>query len=109
MGTFHMIYGILLILLVIIVTIMEIIRPTGVPKGLRRATIGLLDLQIVIGIITWIIVKPSMQFIAHPIFMVAAVVVAHIYTRSGKMRSRRATGWIIASVLLILGAALFHN
>lgn len=109
MGTFHMIYGILLILLVIAATIMEIARPNGVPKALRGATIGLLDLQILIGIITWIAVKPSAQFIAHPVFMVAAVVVAHIYTGRKKMRSRRVMGWIVASVLLILGAALFHS
>jgi len=108
LGTFHMIFGTILIILMIVATIVEITRPAGVPKGLRGATIGLLDLEVILGIITWIVVKPSSSFAAHPVFMVAGVVVVHIFTGRKKSRKTRILGWLIADVLLILGAALFH-
>lgn len=104
-----MIYGILLILLAIVVAIVAIVRKDGVPKGLRGAAIGLMDLQIIIGIITWIVVKPPASFAAHPVFMIVAVIIAHIFTGSKRQRSTRVTSWIVADVLLILGAALFHS
>lgn len=109
MGTFHMIYGTLLIVLAIVVTVMEIARKTGVPRALRGITIGLMDLQIILGIITWIVVKPHASFIAHPVFMVIAVILLHIFTTAKRNRSTRVTIWIIADILFILGAALFHG
>ncbi|WAH37275.1 hypothetical protein [Alicyclobacillus dauci] len=109
MLAFHMIYGVLLILLVLLVTIWEIARPSGAPRGLRGATIGLMDLQILIGIITWIVKKPSWSFVAHPVFMIVAIIIAHIFTSTRRSRRSRVTGWIVAFVLLVLGAALFHG
>ncbi|GEO26391.1 hypothetical protein AAC03nite_21760 [Alicyclobacillus acidoterrestris] len=109
MIAFHMIYGLLLILLDLVVTIWEISTRSGAPKGLRGAAIGLMDLQIIIGIITWIMAKPAASFVWHPIFMVVAIIIAHIFTSRRRSKGTRVTGWVITDVLLILGAALFHG
>ncbi|GMA63950.1 hypothetical protein NZD89_01175 [Alicyclobacillus fastidiosus] len=109
MVVFHMIYGFLLILLDIVVTIWEITSRNGAPRGLRGAAIGLMDLQIIIGIITWITARPAPSFVWHPIFMVVAIIIAHIFTASRRKKASRVTGWVVTDVLLILGASLFHG
>lgn len=109
MVAFHMIFGTLLIIFAIIVTILEIAKSAGSPRALRGIAIGLMDLQIILGIITWIVAKPQASFIAHPVFMVIAVIIAHIFTGSKRPRRTRITSWIVADVILILGAALFHG
>jgi heme A synthase len=109
MVAFHMIYGILLLILAIVVTIIEIARANGAPRALRGATIGLLDLQLIIGIITWIVEKPRALFVLHPIFMVVAILIAHIFTTPRKARRTRILGWVIADILFILGASLFQH
>lgn len=107
MGTVHMVLGILLIVLAVIATFLEVSRRSGVPKGLRGAVIGLLDLEVLLGIATWIFVtKP--HSIWHPIFMVVGVICVHIFTRSNNGKSSRVLGWILADVLMILGAVLFR-
>lgn len=100
--------GILILILMIVSTIFELIRKDGVPRGLRGATIGLLDLEVLLGIVTWFVTKASVSFIWHPIFMVIAVAVVHMLTTSKKGRQTRIMGWVLADVLLILGASLFR-
>lgn len=109
MAGFHMVYGILLIVLALLVTGWEVAFQGGVPRMLRGITIGLMDLQIIFGIITWIIKTPSKHFIGHPILMVAAIVILHIMTGRAASRSRRITGWVVADILFIVGAAIYHT
>lgn len=109
MVAFHMTYGILLILFAIVVTVWEVSKSIGTPRLLRSIAIGLMDLQIVLGIIAWIIAKPPASFIAHPVLMVIAVLIAHIYTSTKRSRRTRVTSWVIVDILFILGAALFHS
>jgi hypothetical protein len=104
-----MVFGILLIALAIVVVIWESSSKKGVPRALRGATIGLLDLEILIGIVTWIVRTPHWSFVWHPIFMIVAVLIAHIMTTMRRPRSQRVIGWIIADVILILGAVLFYH
>lgn len=101
-----MVLGILLIVLAVIATVVEFSR-TGVPKGLRGAVIGLLDLEILLGIATWIFVQWP-HSILHPIFMVVGVACFHVFTRSNNAKSSRILGWLLGDVLLILGALLFR-
>lgn len=103
-----MILGTLLILLAVVATVVEFTRASGVPKGLRGAVIGLLDLEVLLGIVTWIVVRKPITFIWHPVFMVIGVLAIHMLTRSSQGKSRRAMGWIVGDVLLILGALLFR-
>ena len=106
MGTVHMVLGIVLIVLTVIATLVEFSR-AGVPKGLRGAVIGLLDLEILLGIVTWIFVhRPPSIF--HPIFMVVGVICVHVFTRRNNAKSSRILGWLIGDALLILGALLFR-
>ncbi|GMA57204.1 hypothetical protein C7445_10763 [Alicyclobacillus sacchari] len=108
MGHVHMIYGVILILLAIVATAWEIASKSGLPKPFRGIVIGLFDLQVILGIITWIVRRPHWQFIGHPILMIVAVIILHVMTSLRYARSRRIAGWIIALVLLIIGAGAYH-
>lgn len=109
MRSFHMVFGILLIALAILVVIWESSSKKGVPRALRGATIGLLDLEILIGIVTWIMLKPHWSFVWHPVMMIVAVLIAHIMTNARRPRSQRVIGWLITDIILILGAILFYH
>lgn len=109
MGHIHMIFGVILIILAILATGWELATERGLPRALRGIVIGLLDLQVLLGIITWIVRKPHWSFIFHPIIMIVAVIVLHVLTSSNAKRSRRLTGWIVATVLFIVGAAIYHH
>ncbi|SIS84347.1 hypothetical protein [Alicyclobacillus vulcanalis] len=108
MGHVHMVFGVVLILLAIIATIWELATQRGLPRALRGVVIGLFDLQILLGIITWLIRKPGWSFVLHPIIMIVAVIVLHVLTSPSAPRSRRLTGWVVATVLFIVGAAIYR-
>ncbi|WP_062309222.1 hypothetical protein [Alicyclobacillus sendaiensis] len=109
MGHVHMIFGVILIILAILATAWEIATQRGLPRALRGILIGLFDLQVLFGIITWIVRRPGWSFIFHPILMIAAVIILHVMTSPSSTRSRRLTGWIVATVLFIIGAAIYHH
>jgi len=108
-GHVHMIFGVILIILAILATAWEIAAQRGLPRALRGVVIGLFDLQVLLGIITWIVRRPNWSFVFHPIIMIVAVIILHVMTSPSATRSRRLTGWIVATVLFIIGAAIYHH
>ncbi|WP_206831658.1 hypothetical protein [Alicyclobacillus fructus] len=109
MGHIHMIFGVILIILAILATGWELATQRGLPRALRGIVIGLFDLQVLFGIITWILRRPGWSFILHPIIMVVAVILLHVLTSPASKRSRRLTGWVVATILFIIGAAIYHH
>ncbi|MCL6515724.1 hypothetical protein [Alicyclobacillus sp.] len=63
-----------------------------------RVLIGLIDLQILVGIITWVLHR---MWNLHPILGIAAAVVAHVWLKD--RRSRTTQAWAATAVFILLG------
>jgi uncharacterized protein YqhQ len=105
MALFHARYGEVLILLSLIVALFSFFWSSAQGRGaltLRRILAGLLDLEILIGLITAALVSvPWGRFIWHPLAMIVAAVFAHLAAR----RQDRQASWFSALtvVFLLLG------
>ncbi len=105
----HSILGIVILILAVVATIMEVVRgQKGVKNPLRGPLIGLIDLQILLGIVTIIITKHYGWFLIHPLFMLVAAVLFHGWTKPKQDGTSRASVYVIATILLIVGAVIFY-
>ncbi|SFU36940.1 hypothetical protein [Alicyclobacillus macrosporangiidus] len=66
-----------------------------------KVLIGLIDLQILLGIITWVLHR---VWSLHPLFGIAAAAVAHIWVKD--KRSRAAQAWGATAVLVLLAVGV---
>lgn len=73
-------------------------------KSYRRIFLGLLDLQILIGIVTFVLHPMWGAFILHPITMVIAVGVAHVLTKENRSTRVQMLGYFVTAILLFIGA-----
>lgn len=103
----HMTIGLITLLLAIIAFIWSSaagFRGDRIPKPLRGALIGLMHLQIVLGIITWFVARPGGGvWWLHPIFMVIAVILAMVYTKQTRSARQQWLGYTATLVFLVLG------
>jgi len=106
-GTLHIALGIAFLILVIVTTTVEFTRPDGAPRALRGATIGLLDIQILLGIAAWFTTHSHLRFILHPLLMLIGIIILHLLTGKNQSRSMRTMGWVIGDILLLIGALLY--
>lgn len=106
----HQGVGYLIFVLALVLTIWNLIRATGKVQGksYRMILVGLLDLQIILGIITLIVTKVSLsgKFILHPISMVIAVVIAHVLTKDSRSTRQRVIGYILVLLLIAGGIGM---
>ena len=72
-------------------------------KSFYRVLVGLLDLQVLLGIITFVIHPKGGLWLLHPILMIAAVAVAHVLTKDTRSPRQQLTGYVSVLVLLVLG------
>jgi hypothetical protein len=107
--TIHAILGLIILILAVIASIVEIVRGrNGAKNPLRGPLIGLLDLQILLGIVTIIWTSHYGWFLVHPIIMVVAAILFHGWTKASKSASTRIPAYVISTILLIVGAVLFY-
>jgi heme A synthase len=106
----HQGVGYLILLLAIVLTIWNLLRASGKVNGksYRMILVGLMDLQIILGIITWIVTKTSFsgKFILHPISMIIAVAVAHVLTKDSRPTRQRVIGYLLILVLVVGGIGM---
>lgn len=72
-------------------------------KSFYQILTGLLDLQVLLGIITLLLNHRGGIWLLHPLFMLAAVAVAHIFTKDSRRPAQQLTGYIGVLVLLLIG------
>ena len=104
----HAIYGTILLVVAVLLTIWNLVLAAGKVKGksYRMALIGLLDLQVLLGIVTWIVHWQGGLFILHPLVMILTVIYAHIFTKDSRGAKARALAFVITTVLLFIGWGL---
>ncbi len=69
----------------------------------RMVLVGLLDLQVLLGIITWIIHPQPSRWLLHPLFMLVAVALGHTMLKDSRPSRTQFLGYLLIFVLLILG------
>lgn len=101
----HAMVGILIVAISIVLTLWNVIRIGAKLKGpsLRPVLMGLIDLQLLLGIVTIIMYPHSGLFLLHPLTMIIAAVVFHLMTGKKKTESMQRSGFLVTTVLLILG------
>ena len=109
--------------LVVIVAVIAVVRyalviagraqPSGMDRGLMSGYTGLLDLNVLLGLILIIGLGFTAQYIEHAVTNIIGVVVAHIFAqRARKMEDARLKartsllGVVTSMVIIIVGVAL---
>ncbi|MCL6525313.1 MAG: hypothetical protein K6T57_00395 [Thermaceae bacterium] len=83
--TGHRHLGELVIALTILLALYASFSRKTPARGLRMAVVGLLDLQVLWGVVMMVVLKlPLTPFVLHPALMILAAVVAHLAARSPK-------------------------
>lgn len=105
MAAFHATYGLILVVLSILVLIWNLLRAAGRVKSnkIRMVFIGLLDLQVLLGVITLIMHHKGGLFLLHPAAMIVAVVLLHALTRESRPMRVQLMAYSSATALMILG------
>ncbi|QQE79903.1 hypothetical protein [Alicyclobacillus sp. SO9] len=101
----HSIIGLILIVFMLWIVFQHLRGGTAGmdSKRNRMAFIGLLDLQVLLGLITYIIHHPGGWFLFHPLLMLTAVVILHIYTKDTRTKRTQVQAYVWAGVLMIAG------
>lgn len=105
MITIHTLLGFLLVIASIFLAIWQILswKSQLLSRRVRSALLGLLDLQVLLGIITFILHPKFGAFLLHPLLMIIAVGLAHVFTKENRPVRVRLVTYILLAVLLILG------
>ena len=73
-----------------------------VAKILTAAYIGLLDLQVIAGVILYVLIPSYPQLLGHVVMALAAVTVAHVANIMNKRRDEPSLGIALAGVVISL-------
>jgi cytochrome bd-type quinol oxidase subunit 2 len=72
----------------------------------RMVLVGLLDLQVLLGVITWVIHPQPSRWLLHPLFMLIAVALGHTMLKDRRSSRTQFLGYLLIFVLLILGISV---
>jgi len=102
----HVIYGLVILVLAVLLFIWNVLRLSNRVQGksYRRLFLGLLDLQVLIGIVTFILHPMWGVFLFHPISMIIAVGIAHVLTKESRPARVQMIGYFVTTILLFFGA-----
>lgn len=106
MVAIHTLLGFFLLIASIFLAIWQILTwKAQVPfRKIRSALLGLLDLQVLLGVITFILhPHQSGLFLLHPLLMIVAVGLAHVFTKENRPARVRLRTYITMAVLLLIG------
>ena len=103
----HAVVGLIIVVISVLLLIWNAIRIIGKLKGpsLRVVLMGLIDLQVLFGIVTFAIYPHWGTFLLHPITMVSAAVVVHTMTKNTRTPRAQLVGYLLTTVLLLAGVA----
>ncbi|GMA49530.1 hypothetical protein GCM10025857_08870 [Alicyclobacillus contaminans] len=72
----------------------------------RMVLVGLLDLQVLLGIITWIIHPRGGAWLLHPLFALVAAAVAHTMLKERRKGQIQMIGYVLVFALLVVTVLL---
>lgn len=106
----HMVLGVVTLLVALFALIWNALRLRGQSrhKSYRIVLVGILDLQVLLGIIT-IIMNPVWSrgggwFFLHPVLMLIALAIAHTFLKESRSARTQLTGYSLVLLLLLVGA-----
>jgi heme A synthase len=105
LAAIHIVLGLIILALAIVLliwTAVNVSNGRGGPR-LSKVLVGLLDLQILLGIIAFAIHPRWSAWLLHPLFMIAAAGVAHVMLKGSRSRRSQLTGYVWVVLLLLLG------
>lgn len=102
---FHEYVGYVVFIVSLLLALWNIYRLTSgrSVRSYRPVLVGLIDLQVLIGIITFIVHPVWGRFLVHPILMLVALIVAHTTLRDARSKQSQLTGYIVIVILIALG------
>jgi len=78
--------------------------------ALTGAYVGLMDVQVLIGVVLYLLIPSYPALMGHVVMMLAAVTVAHVASIMNKRREKKsygvALGGVVVSLLLIVGGIM---
>jgi hypothetical protein len=103
----HETIGLIIVLLSILLLIWNALRILSKwdKPSFRSVLVGLLDLQVLLGIITFAIHPIWGKFLLHPIVMIIAAGSAHVILKETRPVKVQLTGYVITVVLLLVGVS----
>lgn len=105
----HILLGLAIVLISILLLLWNLLRVGLKLKGpsLRPVLMGLIDLQLVLGVITFIMYPHGGAFLLHPLTMIIAAVIAHTAIKDSRPARTQLFGYIAIVILLLLGVLIF--
>ncbi|MCL6452223.1 MAG: hypothetical protein K6T78_01205 [Alicyclobacillus sp.] len=101
----HIVVGIITLAASIVLLVWNGIRFARGGRGpsLSRVLVGLLDLQALLGIITYILHPLGGWWLLHPLFALAAVGAGHVLLKSSRRPRQQMGGYVAIFVFLVIG------
>lgn len=109
MGAVHAIVGLVTLVVAVVLLIWNAIRLSQgwkSRKSFYRILVGLLDVQVLLGIITYVIHPRGGAWLLHPLVMIIAVGIAHVFLKNSRRLSQQVMGYVLVLVLLLVGVWL---
>lgn len=107
MVTLHIVVGVALLLVSLVLMIWNIVRITQKRSGrsFSRLLSTLVDIQVLLGIIAYVLKPLSGIGILHPITMVLVLVVVHTMIKEKRPERTQLIGYILTFVLIVIGVS----
>jgi heme A synthase len=74
--------------------------------SLRMVLVGLLDLQVLLGLITFVLHPTWGRWLLHPLFMLVAVGIGHVLLKDARPARTQLLGYFLVLAFLVLGVWL---
>lgn len=102
----HMVLGVITLVVGLVLLIWNAVRiqRQSNQKSFRMILVGLLDLQVLLGLITFFMHPIWGKFLLHPICMLIAVAIGHVLLKESRSPRTQLTGYSLVMVLLLAGA-----
>ncbi len=72
----------------------------------RMVLVGLLDLQVLLGLITFVLHPRYGLWLLHPLFMLTAAGIAHVLLKDKRPAKTQLLGYFLVFALIVIGVSL---
>lgn len=105
MTEIHVVLGIITLIVAVMLVLWNGMRLAGIAEGpsFRLVLVGLLDLQVLLGLITFVLKPVGGMWLLHPAFMVVAVAVGHVLLKEKRPRKLQFVGYLLVVLLMLAG------
>jgi heme A synthase len=83
----------------------RVFRNSSAPS-FRMVLVGLIDLQVLLGLITFALHPKWGLWLLHPLFMLSAAGIAHVLLKDARPVRTQLLGYFLVFVLIVIGASV---